>query len=196
MRLALKRTAQAIALLLALPAGALCGFGRWHPAYVVFAQGLSLLPGFPGSYLRTAFYRLTLASCSPDMHIAIGSYILHPESVIERNVSIGAYCVISSARIGAFTQIASLVQITGGRRQHDRESGGGFGAVRQDQNTIGARCWIGASAIIMADVGEGSTVGAGAVVVKPVPPDTVVVGNPARELRRAQSITADGGSDE
>jgi serine acetyltransferase len=34
----------------------------------------------------------------------------------------------------------------------------------------------------MADVGDGVTVGAGAVVVKPLPDGVVAVGNPARVL--------------
>ena len=49
--------------------------------------------------------------------------------------------------------------------------------------TIGRDSGIGDRAIVMADVGEQSIVGAGSVVTRPVPARTVVVGNPARELR-------------
>ena len=50
---------------------------------------------------------------------------------------------------------------------------------------IWSNVWIGAGAIIMPGitVGENSVVGAGSVVTKDVPPNTVVVGNPARVLR-------------
>jgi acetyltransferase-like isoleucine patch superfamily enzyme len=45
---------------------------------------------------------------------------------------------------------------------------------------IGAGAWIGNNAVVMADVGKASIVGAGAVVTKPVPPGVVVAGVPAR----------------
>jgi virginiamycin A acetyltransferase len=51
---------------------------------------------------------------------------------------------------------------------------------------IGNDVWIGASATILpgARIGDGVIVGAGAVVGGTVPPYTIVVGNPARILRR------------
>jgi acetyltransferase-like isoleucine patch superfamily enzyme len=46
--------------------------------------------------------------------------------------------------------------------------------------------WIGRAAIIMPGVtiGEGSIVAAGAVVMSDVPPNTLVLGNPARQIRK------------
>jgi maltose O-acetyltransferase len=51
--------------------------------------------------------------------------------------------------------------------------------------TIGDDAWLGGGAIVLAGVvvGENAVVGAGAVVTKDVPPNTVVMGNPARVVR-------------
>jgi len=54
--------------------------------------------------------------------------------------------------------------------------------------------WIGAKAIVSKNVAieEGAVVGLGTVVVKSVPPWTIVGGNPAREIGRRRSGPAPG----
>ncbi|KAD3632974.1 sugar O-acetyltransferase [Arthrobacter yangruifuii] len=51
--------------------------------------------------------------------------------------------------------------------------------------SIGNNVWLGGGATILPGitVGENSVVGAGAVVTRDVPPNTVVVGNPAKPVR-------------
>ena len=51
--------------------------------------------------------------------------------------------------------------------------------------SIGSDVWIGGAAIICPGVtiGERSVIGAGSVVTRNVPPDTLVAGNPARVIR-------------
>ncbi|WP_246657775.1 DapH/DapD/GlmU-related protein [Arthrobacter yangruifuii] len=51
--------------------------------------------------------------------------------------------------------------------------------------SIGNNVWIGGGTTILPGitVGENSVVGAGAVVPRDVPPNTVVVGNPAKPVR-------------
>lgn len=51
---------------------------------------------------------------------------------------------------------------------------------------IGNDVWIGTDAIILSGVkiGDGAVIGAGAVVTQDVNPYSIVIGNPAREIRR------------
>jgi virginiamycin A acetyltransferase len=184
----LKSLATAVALVFAFPVALLSGFGRFDALFALTAQACALLPGLVGDYLRIAFYRLSLEQCSLDSRISFGSFFAHSNAMVGRGVYIGSYCVLGSCRIGDRAQIASQVQVLSGRRQHPRDASGQIGsASKGDFQTIdiGADCWIGASAIVMASVGPGSTVGAGAVVVSPVEGAVVVVGNPARAVKAA-----------
>jgi acetyltransferase-like isoleucine patch superfamily enzyme len=75
-----------------------------------------------------------------------------------------------------------------GRRQHGRSQDGRIEGAEEgvfEVVPIGADCWIGAGAIIMAEIGEGTTIGAGSVVIHPVPPRSVAVGNPAKVIKNA-----------
>ena len=51
---------------------------------------------------------------------------------------------------------------------------------------IGEGAWIGANAVVMADVGRGTVVGAGSVVVEPLPPFVFAAGVPARVIRQRE----------
>ena len=57
---------------------------------------------------------------------------------------------------------------------------------------IGNSVDIGSNSVILGDIylGDGSVVGAGSVVTKSVQPNSVVVGNPARELYKRTSTSA------
>lgn len=73
--------------------------------------------------------------------------------------------------IGDYTKISDAIIMA-----HDAKS-------RKKANTvIGKRCYIGISAIINCGirVGNGATIGAGAVVINNVPPYAIVVGNPGK----------------
>jgi len=60
------------------------------------------------------------------------------------------------------------------------------GATKEGVIEVGANCWFGSSVIVLKDVriGFGCVLGAGAVVVRDVPPCSVVVGSPARVIKR------------
>jgi virginiamycin A acetyltransferase len=174
------------AALMFLPA-LLSGFGRIAFFYHLFATSFSLIPGLPGDYLRIAFYAMTLRECSFFSRISFGSFFAQSSAKLGTGVYIGSYCVLGSCEIGDRSQIASLVQILSGSKQHGRDSEGRILGAEEGVFTtisIGADCWIGASAIIMADVGARSTIGAGSVVTRPIPADSVAVGSPARVIKR------------
>ena len=185
-RRALKLAANAVFLLLALPAAALSGFGRVELLFVMFAQACAMAPGLPGDFLRIAFYRLTLLDCSLGSRIGFGSFFAHREATVGSRVYIGSYCVLGRVSIGSRTQIASGVQVLSGRHQHVRDRSGQISGSQEGEFvtvTIGSDCWIGAAAIVMADIGANCTVGAGSVVTRPIPPGSVAVGSPARVIQ-------------
>ena len=59
---------------------------------------------------------------------------------------------------------------------------------KADAIKIEKRCWIGSGAIILGGVtiGEGSTIGAGSVVTKNIPPYSVAVGNTSKVIRKLE----------
>lgn len=183
----LKRVIQGLALVIFFLPGLLCGFGHFSVVFEFFAQLFSLIPGLPGSYCRVAFYKLTLQDCSVDSVIAFGSFFSRRRAIVGRYVSIGSFCIIGQARIGSRTQIASHVEIPGAR-QHSRDSQGRLSDSSSAPDTyimIGEDCWIGASAIILANVGSQSTIGAGSVVVKDIPASVIAVGVPAKPIKHS-----------
>jgi acetyltransferase-like isoleucine patch superfamily enzyme len=167
------------------PVALICGFGRIRILFDFFAHAIAVLPGAPGNFLRAAFYKFTLADSSIDVDIWFGTFFSRRGVTLAPNVSIGSYCVLAEVNIGPRTQIASHVEVPG-RQQHTRDQYGRLshsGSKPGEAIKIGADCWIGSSAIIMADVGDQATIGAGSVVVKPIPAGMVAVGAPARPIK-------------
>lgn len=76
---------------------------------------------------------------------------------------------------------------------------GGTGKESGDRHPkVGARALVGANASVLGNipVGEGAQVAAGSVVLKPVPPHTLVAGSPAKavgEVHGARRRGASGG---
>jgi len=183
-----KSVVSGVFLAAAFPAALLSGFGRWEAGYGFFATAYASAPGIIGDYLRIAFYHMTLAECSLSSRIQFGSFFAHPTAKLGPRVYIGSYCILGKTSIGANTQIASGVQILSGRHQHARDEAGNILGSDQgvfEEVVVGRDCWIGAGAIVMANVGAGSTIGAGSVVSRPIPPASVAVGSPARVVKTA-----------
>jgi virginiamycin A acetyltransferase len=183
LRRIVKRIAQGVSLVIVFPSALLCGFGRITVLYIFFAQLFALIPGVVGDFWRSAFYKYTLRECSIDTVISFGTFFSNRDACIGANTSIGSFCVIGRARIGMRTQISSHVEIPSGRHQHRRDQHSRFLESAAGEVVIGADCWIGASAVIMANVGDQSTIGAGSVVVKDIPARVIAVGVPAKPIK-------------
>lgn len=169
------------------PAALITGFGRWPPGFTFFAQRFAGYSGIFGSYLRVAYYQLTLQKVGHDCHMALGSFFANPQSSMGDRVGIGAYCVLGQVSLGDGTILATGVQVVSGSRQHLRNENGYLTDVgrRFDRTTIGKECWIGAGAIVMANLGDMVTVALGSVVYRDVPSGALVAGNPARLIPRS-----------
>lgn len=176
-------------------------------AITAWSQVFSLIPGTSGVYARRAFLNLTTAGCGPGAFVGFGTLFSHAEVSIGSGTYIGNYCSIGNADIEEDVLVASHVSIMNGCRQHGlgrldipvRDQPGEYPRV-----TIGRDAWIGERAIIAADVGRHAVVGAGSVVIRPVPDYSIVAGVPARpigdrrdvaekqQLNAIDSTTSDG----
>ncbi|MGB2667099.1 MAG: DapH/DapD/GlmU-related protein [Candidatus Acidiferrum sp.] len=199
-RLFLKRMAQGLSLVVVFVPSLICGFGHFSILFACFTQLFALVPGIPGVFWRAAFYKLTLEDCSIDSSIAFGTFFSRRRVIIAPFVSIGSYCVIGQVQIGPRTQVSSHVEIPGAH-QHLRDSQGRLSdssSAAETYITIGADCWIGATAIIMANVGDQSTIGAGSVVVNDIPARVIAVGVPAKPIKSSipSNVAPEDGSRE
>jgi acetyltransferase-like isoleucine patch superfamily enzyme len=84
--------------------------------------------------------------------------------------------------------LATHSQVLSGSKQHIRNKDG---ALTDDGQTykriiIGKNCWVGAGAIVMADLGDDVSVSPGSVVAHRARSGSVVVGNPAMPVRFRQ----------
>ncbi len=201
MRDALKGLLRGVATIAVLPA--LVSF--WIRAAVVgpnralesSSQALALIPGLIGQYLRRAFLMRVLAECHPEATIEFGVLFSQAGARIGEQVYIGPRCHIGLAHIEAKALLAAGVHVPSGAQTHGT---GDLDTPIRDQEgqrtvvRIGAGAWIGSAAVVMADVGRDSIIGAGAVVTKPVPDRVIAGGVPARVIRARDDVSAAAGA--
>lgn len=185
----IKKIFHAIFLIIAIIPYFIYRFGSFfvgkNSAFMSMSQLLSLFPGFFGSYIRGGFYRIAMNACSQNCLFGFLTTFSSPDIRIGNNIIFSTGANIGRCHIGADCIIGTYVMITGGKNQHRfdtrdipiRLQGGEFHPV-----TIGRDCWIGAGAIVMADLGEGCIIAAGSVVTRPTPPYSIVAGVPAKVI--------------
>jgi virginiamycin A acetyltransferase len=153
-------------------------------------QMLSLIPGLVGQVFRRAFLTQVLDFCHPETTVEFGTIFSKAGARIDENVYIGPHCHIGWVHVERDVLIAAGVHIPSGPETHgtadpSRRIQDQPGLLQQIR--IGAGTWIGSGAVIMADVGCDSIVGAGAVVTKPIPDRVLAAGVPARVVRNRES---------
>lgn len=144
-------------------------------------------------YILRSLYRRKFKSCGSNFKWdPLSSVFAKPECAeIGNNVFMGGGVHISvhtSLKIGDGVGVGPRSIIIGGdhnfneigKRLHGQKGGIDLPV------TIERDVWIGAAAIILKGVtiGEGTIIGAGSLVTKSVPPYAIVVGHPARPIRK------------
>jgi acetyltransferase-like isoleucine patch superfamily enzyme len=151
-----------------------------------WSQAVSLLPGLTGNFLRRAFLARVIAECHPTADVGFGTLFSQAGARIEADVYVGPRCHLGLVRLKRGCLIAAGVHLPSGANTHRfddpdtpiKDQGGERTLV-----TVGANAWVGSNAVVLADVGDGAVVGAGSVVTKPIPPNTIAAGVPARVIR-------------
>src|SRR5574341_74156 len=108
--------------------------------------------------------------------VHMGNFGEVKDSYLAPGVKMGHFSYIGDARIGANTNIGAgtITCNYDGERKHPTE--------------IGADVFIGSDTMLVAPlkIGDGAKTGAGAVVTRDVPPDTLAVGMPARAIKKIE----------
>jgi acetyltransferase-like isoleucine patch superfamily enzyme len=189
---AMKKFLNGVCLALVFP----CALSSWlvdritHDAESIFlfwAHAFSVFPGKSGMFLRRAYYRLTLERCASNFYIGFGALFTHRCAIVEQDAYIGAYALVGSAHLGKGCLIGSRASLLSGTEQHALDDQGRWGPcdrTRLRRITIGDYAWIGEGAIVMANIGAGTMVAAGAVVEQDTRAGILVAGNPSRFVRK------------
>lgn len=154
-------------------------------------QALALVPGVLGQYLRRAFLSRVLRRFDRTATVEFGTIFSTTGAEVDEDVYIGPGCRLGLVHLERDVLLAPNVQIPSGPAVHGtreiarsiREQPG-----RRRLVTVGAGSWIGAGAVVLANVGRDSVVGACAVVTRPVPDRVVAGGVPARVIRSRESV--------
>ena len=147
------------------------------------AESMSRKCGPLGVLLRATFYRRVLVRVGIDVSIGFGTCFSKCGAELGDRVYIGRHCSVGWVHIGDDAHVADGAQLLSGSQHH----AGNDTEIEVQRITIGSRTWIGANAVVMADVGESAIVGAGAVVTRPVAAHTTVAGVPARPIAPRQA---------
>ncbi len=190
--IAFKRGLQALAFVWVLPRLAIYRvaslFVGKPRAFANASEGVGGIPGLRGLYTRQAFYRATLESCGRDVYFGWLCAFSTPKARVGEGAYIGRRCGLGYVTLGEGVMLADGVQVLSGAHQHGTDGADSFREQSQQYRhvSIGAGAWLGAGAVIMAEVGAAAVIGAGAVVTTAIEARCVAAGVPARVVRRLE----------
>jgi bifunctional UDP-N-acetylglucosamine pyrophosphorylase/glucosamine-1-phosphate N-acetyltransferase len=109
-------------------------------------------------------------------HVHMGNFGEVKDSTLHEGVKMGHFSYIGNADVGANTNIGAGTITCN------------YDGVAKHPTEIGEDAFIGSDTMLVAPLklGDGARTGAGAVVTKNVPEDTLVVGMPARAIRKVE----------
>jgi bifunctional UDP-N-acetylglucosamine pyrophosphorylase/glucosamine-1-phosphate N-acetyltransferase len=109
-------------------------------------------------------------------HVHMGNFGEVKDSTLGEGVKLGHFSYIGNATVGANTNIGAGT-ITAN-----------FDGEKKNPTEIGEDAFIGSDTMLIAPLklGDGARTGAGSVVTRDVPEDTLVVGMPARAIRKLE----------
>jgi acetyltransferase-like isoleucine patch superfamily enzyme len=164
-------------------------FGFWGVSVFV-----GYIPIF-GSIVRQTFYRHTLNFVGESVYFVFGCNFSYRNVSVGNNVRIGYGTCVGLVDIEDDTLIGPYCCLLSGGRMHGTERTDipiRLQPGRLQRITIGRDCWLGANVVVMADIGEGSVIGSGSVITKPIPPWSVAAGNPAKVISSRNREIASG----
>ncbi len=119
---------------------------------------------------------------------------LRPGARLERGVKMGNFGEVKNSTLGPGTHMGHFSYVGDATIGEHVNIGAGtitcnYDGVKKHRTVIGDHAFIGSDTMLVAPVtiGENSRTGAGAVVTKNVPPDSLAVGVPARVIRKLKS---------
>lgn len=141
--------------------------------------------GSIGKKFRYCCAKYIAKDIGKDCLIEKGAY-LGDNIILKDFASVGPYCSIGpGSEIGSYVMMGPECLIYTSNHKFNKDKLKYEGHTLENPVIIEDNVWLGARCIILPGVriGKGSTIGAGSIVTKDIPPYSVAAGNPAKVIK-------------